>query len=422
MPSPEPDAAGVGARRAALQMLDLVLRQGRTLDAAAEGARGLAPADHALAIAIAGEALRRLPDLDALIDGATQRALPDDSKARMVLRLALAQKIGLGTPDHALVATALPLVDGGPRRLVHGVLGTLLRKGVPMSDAPRLPEPVEQRWRAAWGQSAVDAARCQIARRAPLDLTFADDDAAQAYAAEHGGTSLAPRHVRLAESSAVRELAGFGTGGWWVQDLAASLPARLIPAEAETVLDLCAAPGGKTMQLAAAGHRVTSVDSSKSRLARIAENLQRTKLTAELVVADAEKWEPKRRFDAILLDAPCSATGTFRRHPEVLYRARPQIIDERARLQAKLLDRAVQWLNPGGALVYSVCSLEPEEGEDRVAEFRTEHPDWRVDQPRELPGFVAPDRSGAARILPGLLEDQGGLDGFFAARLVGSRD
>ena len=399
-------------------MLDAVLRQGRTLDAAAEGQRGLAPPDHALAIAITGEALRRLPDIDALIDGATQRPLPGDAKARMVLRLALAQKIGLGTPDHALVATALPLVDGGPRRLVHGVLGTLLRKGMPILDAPRLPEVVEQRWRAAWGDEVVMAARRQIARRAPLDLSFADDGAAQAYAIEHGGTSLAPRHVRLPESSAVRDLTGFGDGGWWVQDLAASLPARLIPPGAKTVLDLCAAPGGKTMQLAAAGHDVTAVDASRNRLARIRDNLQRTRLAARLVPADALSWEPGRRFDAILLDAPCSATGTFRRHPEVLYRARPQIIDERARLQAKLLDRAAQWLNPGGVLVYSVCSLEPEEGEDRIAEFRTAHDDWRVERPNDLPTFVTLDRGGAARILPGLLEDRGGLDGFFAARLV----
>src|SRR5687767_13318225 len=206
MPRPEPDPAGVGARRAALQMLDAVLRQGKTLDAAAEQSRGLAPADQGLAIAIAGEALRRLPDLDALIDGATQRALPGDSKARMVLRLALAQKIGLGTPDHALVATALPLVDGGLRRLVHGVLGTLLRKGIPPLDAPRLPDPVEQRWGSAWGEDVVQAARRQIAQRPTLDLSFADDSESQAYAQQHGGVSLAPRHVRLPETSAVPAL------------------------------------------------------------------------------------------------------------------------------------------------------------------------------------------------------------------------
>ena len=403
-------------------MLDSVLRQGLTLDAAAERARVLAPPDHALAIAIAGEALRRLPDLDALIDSATQRPLPPDSKARMVLRLALAQKVGLGTPDHALVATALPLVDGGPRRLVHGVLGTLLRKGIPPLDAPRLPEPVEQRWRAAWGEETVAAARRQIARRPPLDLSFADDSAAQAYAAAHGGTSLAPRHVRLPESSAVPGLAGFGEGGWWVQDLAASLPARLVPAAGADVLDLCAAPGGKTMQLAAAGHRVTSVDASKNRLARIRENLQRTNLSASLVPVDALTWDPGRAFDAILLDAPCSATGTFRRHPEVLYRARPPIIAGAAEQQAKLLARAANWLKPGGALVYSVCSLEPEEGEAIVAAFLAANPDFRLDPPTGLPDFVIPDASGQVRILPGLLEEQGGLDGFFAARLVRATD
>ena len=160
---------GLGARRAALQLLDGVLRRGQTLDAAAAHVRNLSPADRALAVAIAGEALRRIPDLDALIDSATRQRLPDDSKARMVLRIALAQKLGLGTPDHALVATALPLVDGGPRRLVHGVLGTLLRRGVPRLDAPHLPADVEQRWDHAWGEQVVEAARRQITKRPPLD-------------------------------------------------------------------------------------------------------------------------------------------------------------------------------------------------------------------------------------------------------------
>src|SRR4051812_9873947 len=216
-----PSVEGLGARRAALQMLDSVIRRGQTLDAAGAGIRGLRPPDHALAVAIAGEALRRLPDFDGLIDGATRNRLPDDSKARTVLRLALAQKIGLGTPEHALVATALPLVDGGPRRLVHGVLGTLLRRGVPKSDAPRLPDQVEVRWRASWGDEPADAARRQIATRPPLDLTFAAEDEAQAYAEAHGGTSLAPKHVRI-QSSSVTALPGFGEGRWWVQDLAAS--------------------------------------------------------------------------------------------------------------------------------------------------------------------------------------------------------
>jgi 16S rRNA (cytosine967-C5)-methyltransferase len=410
-----PSAEGVGARHAALRMLDAVLRRGQTLDSAAASERGLAPADHALAIAIAGEALRRLPDLDALIDGATRQRLPDDSKARMVLRLALAQKAGLGTPDHALVATALPLVDGGPRRLVHGVLGTLLRRGLPAMDAPRLPAEVEDRWRAAWGEEAVEAARRQIARRPPLDLSFADADEAQAYAEANGGSSLAPNHLRI-ESRSVADLPGFAQGRWWVQDLAASLPARLVPASAGDVLDLCAAPGGKTMQLAAAGHRVTSVDSSAGRLKRLRENLERTRLSAQLVEADALTWEPGRAFDAILLDAPCSATGTFRRHPEVLYRARPKAIADSAQLQRQLLARAAAWLKPGAPLVYSVCSLEPQEGEEVVTNggFAVDRP-----EPGELPGFATPTSEGWVRIVPGLLEAEGGLDGFFMARLVG---
>lgn len=412
-----PSVEGVPARRAALQLLDSVLRRGHTLDAASAHVRNLAAADRGLAVAIAGEVLRRIPDLDALIDSATRQRLPDDSKARMVLRLALAQKIGLGTPDHALVATALPLVDGGPRRLVHGVLGTLLRRGVPRLDAPHLPADVEQRWAAAWGEEVVEAARRQIAKRPPLDLTFADDAEAQAYVGECGGVSLAPNHVRV-ESSSVAELPGFEGGRWWVQELAASLPARLIPHDAREVLDLCAAPGGKTMQLAAAGHEVTAVDSSESRLGRLRENLDRTKLQAKLIAADALKWEPDRAFDAILLDAPCSATGTFRRHPEVVYRARPKIIADNAELQSRLLERAARWLEPGATLVYSVCSLEPEEGELVVERFLASHDDFRIDAATDLPDFIEAADGRSVRILPGLLEAQGGLDGFFMARLV----
>jgi 16S rRNA (cytosine967-C5)-methyltransferase len=415
-----PSVEGLGARKASLRMLDAVLRKGQTLDnAAAASTRDLSPPDRALALAIAGETLRRLPDLDALIDSATRQRLPDDSKARMTLRLALAQKIGLHTPDHAVVATALPLVDGGPRRLVHGVLGTLLRRGFPASDAPRLPDHVEQRWDTAWGKEAVQAARRQIAKRPPLDLSFSRDAEARAYATEHGGESIALNHVRI-ESGSVTDLTGFGEGRWWVQDLAASLPARLIPITAKDVLDLCAAPGGKTMQLTAAGHRVSAVDALAARLARLRENLDRTHLEAELVEADALIWKPRRLFDAILLDAPCSATGTFRRHPEVLYRARRDIIASSAELQSKLLTRAAHWLEPGGTLVYSVCSLEPQEGEDVITTFLKANPAFAIDAPKpgELPDFAAPSPEGWVRVLPGLIEQQGGLDGFFMVRLV----
>jgi 16S rRNA (cytosine967-C5)-methyltransferase len=406
---------GLPARRAALRILDAVLRRGQTMDNAAQAARDLPPADAALASAIAGETLRRLPDLDELIDGATRQRLPDDSKARMVLRLALAQKIGLHTADHALVATALPLVDGGPRRLVHGVLGTLLRKGLPAIDAPRLPEAVEERWRAAWGEEMVLAARRTIAHRPPLDLSFADHAAESEFPE---GVSLVPLHRRLDHHGAIIMLPGFGEGRWWVQDLAASLPARLIPTAAKSVLDACAAPGGKTMQIAAAGHEVTALDRSESRLARLTENLKRTGLKAETVVANALDWSPPAQYDAVLLDAPCSATGTFRRHPEVLYRARRDIIEQSAELQSRLLTRAADWVKAGGSLVYAVCSLEPREGEERIEAFLADRSDFRIEPARLLADGVTPHERGWLRILPGMLEAKGGLDGFFTAHLV----
>ncbi|HVH37628.1 MAG TPA: RsmB/NOP family class I SAM-dependent RNA methyltransferase [Sphingomicrobium sp.] len=418
MNGPKPSIEGLAPRRAALTILDRVLRSGQTVESAAQSAGKLPPPELAFTLAIVGETLRRLPELDSLIDGTTRDPLPDDSKARMVLRLALAQKLALTVPDHAIVATALPLVDGGPRRLVHGVLGTLLRRGLAASDSPPLPADVEQRWARAWGEEVVAAARRAIVRRPPLDLSFATDDAAAAFAGRSGGESLLSRHVRLSGGAGVIDLPGFQGGEWWVQDIAASLPGRLVPAGADTVLDACAAPGGKTMQLAAAGHRVLALDRSANRLKRLEENLGRTGLSAETLVADAFAWECDRTFDAVLLDAPCSATGTFRRHPEVLYRVRQAFIAQAAEGQRKLLDRARAWLKPGGALVYSVCSLEPQEGEAVIAEFLTANPDFRVDPPAPLADWLQPTEAGFLRILPGMLESDGGLDGFFVARLV----
>ena len=418
MTVPKPSVEGLEPRRAALRILDRVMRSGQTVDSAAQSASKLPPAELAFALAIVGETLRRLPELDALIDGTTRDPLPDDSKARMVLRLALAQKLALTVPDHAIVATALPLVEGGPRRLVHGILGTLLRGSLAASDAPALPADVELRWAKTWGNEVVQAARRAIVRRPPLDLTFASDEAARSFADATGGKVFLPRHVRPLESGAVTDVPGYAEGTWWVQDLAASLPARLVPATATSVLDACAAPGGKTMQLAAAGHEVLALDRSANRLKRLAENLERTGLAAELVSADAFAWQTERRFDAILIDAPCSATGTFRRHPEVLYRVRPTYIREAAEAQRRLLNRASAWLKPGGTLVYSVCSLESEEGEQVIAAFLRDNPDFRVDPPPQLADWLQPTAGGFLRILPGLLDSEGGMDGFFVARLV----
>lgn len=416
-PRQTPDAPGVPTRRAALKLLDAVLRRGLALEQALDSAaQGLAPNDRGLAHAIAAEVLRRLPDLDALIDSATKQRLPDDAKARFALRIALVQALALGTPGHAAIATVLPLVDGGPRKLVHGVFGALVRQGAMLPEPPTLPDAVALRWHAAWGDQMIEDAERAIAVPPPLDLTLRDP----AIAPDLPGASLIAGHLRLDEKGAVAMLPGYAEGDWWVQDLAASLPARLVGKGDGTVLDLCAAPGGKTLQLAAAGWRVTAVDISESRLARLHENLERTGLRAEVVAADLLGWAPDAPVDAVLLDAPCSATGIFRRHPDVLHRVRPRLIAEMAELQGRLLARAADWVRPGGTLVFSTCSLEPEEGEMQLAAFLAARRDYALApvRPEELPRGVAPRDDGSLRLLPGTLGDAGGLDGFFIARLA----
>lgn len=415
------DPPGTAARRAALSLLDAVLRKGLSLEAAMgpAAARLTRADDRAFALAIASEALRRLPDLDALIDGATSRPLPPDAKARNALRIALAQALAMNTATHAAIATVLPLVDGGPRKLVHGVFGTLMRAGATLPPLPTLPEDIAARWTAAWGTQEVVAAAAMIAVPPPLDLTLANADDTARWAEALGGTSLIPGHVRIARGQRVENLPGFGEGKWWVQDIAASLAARLlVSGDGKTALDLCAAPGGKTMQLAAAGYRVTSVDSSNSRLARLRENLARTGLKAEVICADVMNWTSPAPADAVLLDAPCSATGIFRRHPEVLYRARPRIVAELAEQQRAMLARAADWVKPGGTLVYAACSLEREEGEGVADKFAATRRDFEIVPAcaEELPGGVAADASGRVRLLPSMLAGEGGGDGFFIAR------
>jgi 16S rRNA (cytosine967-C5)-methyltransferase len=409
------DIPGLPARRAALNLIDAVLRRGETLDQAAGSAlaRVSGDADRALARAIAGEVLRWRADLDDLIDSATRLPLADDAKARAVLEIMLAQVLRLETPAHAVIATGLPLLMGGPRRLAHGVFSAVTRREAALPAVPTLPEAAIERWSAAWGERVVDIA-AGLAAPPPLDLALRDPAETAAWAERLGGVSLMPGHVRLSRGTAVEHLEGFRDGAWWVQDLAASLPARLLGAgEGRKALDLCAAPGGKTLQLAAAGWQVTALDSSKRRLERLGDNLKRTGLAAEVVQADALKWEPEELFDAILLDAPCTATGTARRHPDVLHRIGARQIDEMVEIQSAMLERAAGWLKPGGTLVYAVCSLEPEEGEEQAPKVALTPAPVSVE---ELPAGLAPTAAGWLRTDPGMLADQGGLDGFFVAR------
>lgn len=412
-----PDPSGTATRRAALKLLDAVLRRGLPIEAAIDGACGELDRadDRAFAHAIAAEVLRRMTDLDALIDSATERPLPHDAKARMVLRIALAQSLALGTPQHAAISTILPLVDGGPRKLVHGVFLTIMKGGATLPYPPNLPPEVEARWKSAWGADAAAAARAAFAAPPPIDLSFQPD----AEMSELNGESLAPQHLRLADGPRIVELPGYDEGQWWVQDIAASIPARLLgKGEGRRVLDLCAAPGGKTMQLASNGWVVTAVDLSDQRLERLNQNLERTGLTAEVVVGDAGSFADGTPYDAVLLDAPCSATGIFRRHPDVLYRATSKVIAGLAEQQSVLIEHAATLVAPGGLLIYAVCSLEADEGEQIAKGFVAQHDDWKIEPvvAEELPAGILPDKVGRVRIRPGALADSGGADGFFVAR------
>ena len=402
---------GIHARRAALRLLDAVLRRGETLDIAFNGATKDVRKfeDKALARAIAAEVLRRMVDLDGLIDSATKKPLPDDAKVRMVLRMMLAQWLRLQTPPHAVVATGLDLLAGGPRRLAHGVFSTLTKREVALPLAPTLPDEVAARW----GDRAASIA-AGLADPPPLDLTLRDPAETEHWQVQLSADSLMPGHLRLARGDNIEKLPGFADGAWWVQDIAASLPARLLgDGEGRHVLDLCAAPGGKTLQLAAQGWKVTALDISKRRLELLKSNLKRTGLAASTVRADALTWEPKHQFDAILLDAPCTATGTARRHPDVLHRIGARQIAEMAELQAALLDRAKGWLKPGGIFVYATCSLEREEGEDQTNAIDLAALPIGS---QNLPAGLESTAEGWLRTDPGMLVEAGGLDGFFIAR------
>lgn len=406
---PADSSQGVAARRAAATALHAVTTQGQALDAVLPRLTGdFSAPDRALARALASQALRHLPGIDGLIDSATQRALPFDSRARQVLRIALAGRFCLNTPPHAVVATALPLLEGGPRRLAHGVLSTIFSRHERLP-ATTIPEPHASRWLQAWGSDVVAHAAASLAAIPLTDLALRDGTDKAVLAEQLGATSLFDGHLRLPDGQDITGLAGFATGQWWVQDAAAQLPARLLaPVPGERILDLCAAPGGKTMQLAAAGARVTALDINGPRLRLLRQNLSRTSLSAEIVEADALQWHPEQPFDAILLDAPCSASGTFRRHPDVLYRAAGQPLDRLVALQASLLTRAARWLKPGGRLVYAVCSLEPAEGAPPTP------PELQRDPaaPGTLPPGLAPTSDGDVHTLPGLWQGQGGADGF----------
>jgi 16S rRNA (cytosine967-C5)-methyltransferase len=420
------DAAGLPARAAALDLLTAALARRAGLEEALAhpALAALAPRDRAFARALVMATLRRLGPIDQALQERLKKPPPD--RVVQILRLGAAQLFALATPAHAAVSSAVDLAQGHNQSrafkgLVNAVLRGLVREPPRLDDPERLAPPwLYARWRAAFGEDAARAIAALIAEEPATDLTPRDPTQASTLAAALDGEALAGGTVRTSRRGDVAAWPGFAEGGWWVQDAAAAIPARLLNVQAgETALDLCAAPGGKTLQLAAAGAKVTALDRSAPRLKRLSENLARMGLAAEVVTADAAEWADARSFDAVLLDAPCSATGTFRRHPDVLWAARPSDVASLAAVQARLLDAAARHVRPGGRLVYCVCSLEPEEGEAQVAAFLQRNADFTV-SPVEPGEGGAPEASrkddGTLRILPH--HRPGGLDGFYAARLT----
>jgi 16S rRNA (cytosine967-C5)-methyltransferase len=401
-------------REAAFELLNAVLAHGKSLDAALDALPSIAPRDKAAAHRLAATVLRHTGTLDAVLEGFLQREPP--AAVRKILHLGAAASLFLEAPAHAAVGTAVDLAKARNLTPFAGLINAVLRKvaaGGPALleglDMPRLDTPAWA-W-ASWGANARAIAAAHQ-REAPLDISAKPGFAVQ------GGETLPTGSTRFPAGTSVTDLPGFATGDIWVQDAAAALPAQILaPQPGEKILDLCAAPGGKTAQLAAAGAIVAALDRDASRLATLKGNLQRLNLQAELIQADATTWQPPEKFSAILLDAPCSATGTIRRHPDLLHLRKPRDIATLTKLQDRLLDAAAAMLAPGGRLIYAVCSLQPEEGEPRIQRAAARH-NLRHDRLglAALPEAVTTDRN--IRTHPGLWPTRGGLDGFFIARLT----
>ncbi|MGD0107887.1 MAG: transcription antitermination factor NusB [Rhodopila sp.] len=405
-------------RESAYDLLTAVLERHRPLEEALDALPAQEARDRAAAHRLAAAVLRRMGTLDAVLEPFLRKEPPEP--VRNILRIGAAGLLLLETPDHAAVGTAVTLAKRVGMGPFTGLINAVLRKVAAAGpgvlddlDGPRLDTP-PWLW-TAWGKSARAIATTHQSE-APLDVTLKPG-----ISPPEGGVLLPTGSVRYPPGTRVSDIPGFEAGDLWVQDAAAALPAQLLaPQPGQHVADLCAAPGGKTAQLAAAGAVVTAVERDPARIERLAANLKRCSLHANVIAANATVWTPPALFDAVLLDAPCSATGTIRRHPDVARIKRPRDVQTAIQAQDKLLEAAAAMLRPGGRLVYAVCSMQHEEGAPRiaaaVAKTGLRHDPFQPNELAALPEALT--REGFLRTHPGLWQDRGGMDGFFAARLI----
>ncbi|MFN3826544.1 MAG: RsmB/NOP family class I SAM-dependent RNA methyltransferase [Micavibrio sp.] len=431
---PENRSEALSARLVALQLLCDVLDKKIPFDQALDSMaafRMLSGRDRAFTRMLASTTIRRLGQVDDLILRMTEKGVPPSPPlAHHILRLGATQLFFMDVPVYAAVDTAVRMAeDRGLGRLkgfVNAIMRRMDREGQPLIEAQdevrlNVPDWLYDIWADDYGDEIAYAMAASLLKEAPLDITI-KDPAMQSYWASQLAAQILPSgSLRREAGGLVSELPGFDEGMWWVQDLSASLPAKLLgDVKGKRVLDLCAAPGGKTAQLAAMGAAVTALDRSAGRLRRLAENMRRLRLEVDTIAADASVWQPPESVDHILLDAPCSATGTIRRHPDVMHLKRPQDIEALCTTQDKLLAQASTMLNTGGLLIYCTCSLQKAEGEQRIESFLRSHPDMvrYPIRPEEVLGLEESlTIMGDMRILPHQCQDMGGMDGFYICRL-----
>ena len=424
---------GLNARRAAIMALGFTLKSRTALDTALAQTpdfEKMEARDRAFARLISATTLRRRGQIRGVLRKFMQRALPDpDGEAQLILETAVAQILFLDTKPHAAVSAAVTLARGNrSNERYAGMINAVLRKvstqgqavaeTIPVSQ--NLPRWLRESWTAAYGEERVEAIARAFDAAPPLDLTFKTAAQAEAFAKDTDSALLPTRTVRRMTIGDITKLPGFDTGDWWAQDAGAAIPAMLLDAKpGEAVLDLCAAPGGKTMQLAATEARVTALEASPKRMKRLEDNLARVGLTAEMVTADGQDWGEAASFDAIILDAPCSATGTLRRRPDAAWMKSREDVVSLAPIQDRLLVNAARLLKPGGRMVICTCSLQPEEGElwlkRNLSRMAVGIDPVRADEMPELEAAILED--GTVRLTPDMWSDKGGIDGFFIARL-----